>query len=76
MTSRTYRDFTADCEANAAGIAEPTRAAFTKEFSSGDGEVALIAALRADSDVAVELHSDSLRSGRWKLQYPLAFESV
>ena len=36
-------------------IAFITRAAFAKEYGSGDGEVALIAALRADGDVAVEL---------------------
>jgi putative acetyltransferase len=36
-------------------IASITRAAFTRQYGSGDGEVALIAALRADGDVAVEL---------------------
>ena len=36
-------------------IASITRAAFEKEYGSGDGEVALIAALRADGDVVVEL---------------------
>lgn len=36
-------------------IASITRAAFAKQYGNGDGEVALIAALRADGDVAVEL---------------------
>jgi putative acetyltransferase len=36
-------------------IASITRAAFAQEYGSGDGEAALIAALRADGDVAVEL---------------------
>ncbi|HUB84591.1 MAG TPA: N-acetyltransferase, partial [Rhizomicrobium sp.] len=36
-------------------IASITRAAFAGRYGSGDGEVALIAALRADGDVAVEL---------------------
>jgi putative acetyltransferase len=36
-------------------IASMTRAAFTKEYGSGDGEVALVAALRADGEVVVEL---------------------
>lgn len=44
-----------DCAAHADEIAAITRAAFEKEYGSGDGEVALIAALRADGDVAVEL---------------------
>ena len=44
-----------DCIAHADAIATVTRAAFAKEYGSGDGEVALIAALRADGDVAVEL---------------------
>ena len=44
-----------DCAAHADGIAAVTRAAFEKEYGSGDGEVALIAQLRADGDVAVEL---------------------
>ena len=44
-----------DCAARADEIAAITRAAFEKEYGSGDGEVALIAALRADGDVAVEL---------------------
>lgn len=45
-------------EANAAheaAIADMTRAAFTQEYGSGDGEVTLIAALRAGGDVIVEL---------------------
>ncbi|HEY2034257.1 MAG TPA: N-acetyltransferase [Rhizomicrobium sp.] len=44
-----------DCAAHSDGIAAATRAAFEKEYGSGDGEVALIAALRADGDVALEL---------------------
>src|ERR1700753_2148132 len=36
-------------------IASITRAAFARQYGSGDGEVALIAALRADGDVVVEL---------------------
>lgn len=36
-------------------IASITRAAFSRQYGSGDGEVALIAALRADGDVVVEL---------------------
>jgi putative acetyltransferase len=36
-------------------IAAMTRAAFAKEYGSGDGEVALIAGLRADGDVVIEL---------------------
>ncbi|HSM94666.1 MAG TPA: N-acetyltransferase [Rhizomicrobium sp.] len=41
--------------AHAAEIAAITQAAFAREYGSGDGEVALIAQLRADGDVAVEL---------------------
>ena len=50
-------DFTivTNCTAHAEAIAAMTRAAFEKEYGSGDGEVALIATLRADGDVAVEL---------------------
>jgi len=44
-----------DCMAHADAIAAVTQAAFAKEYGSGDGEVALIAALRADGDVALEL---------------------
>jgi putative acetyltransferase len=44
-----------DCAAHADGIAAVTRAAFEKEYGSGDGEAALIAQLRTDGDVAVEL---------------------
>jgi putative acetyltransferase len=44
-----------DCAAHADAIAAVTRAAFQKEYGSGDGEVALIAQLRADGEVAVEL---------------------
>jgi putative acetyltransferase len=45
----------ADCAARSAEIAEITRGAFLKRFGSGDGEVALIAALRRDGDVVIEL---------------------
>lgn len=44
-----------DCAARAGEIAEITRAAFQRRFGAGDGEAALIAALRADGDVVVEL---------------------
>ena len=44
-----------DCAAHADGIAAVTRAAFEKEYGSGDGEVAVIAGLRSDGDVIVEL---------------------
>lgn len=44
-----------DCAAHVGEIAAITRAAFEKQYGSGDGEVTLIAALRADGDVAVEL---------------------
>ena len=36
-------------------IASITRAAFAQQYGSGDGEAALIAALRGDGDVVVEL---------------------
>jgi putative acetyltransferase len=45
----------ADCAAHADGIAAVTRAAFAKEYGSGDGEVAVIAGLRSGGDVIVEL---------------------
>ena len=45
----------ADCAAYADGIAAVTRAAFAKEYGSGDGEVAVIAGLRSGGDVIVEL---------------------
>jgi putative acetyltransferase len=50
-------DFTivTNCAEHTGGIATVTRAAFEKEYGSGEGEVALIARLRADGDVAVEL---------------------
>jgi len=44
-----------NCAMHAGGIAAVTREAFAREYGSGDGEVALIARLRADGDVAVEL---------------------
>lgn len=42
-------------DSHADGIAAVTQAAFAKEYGSGDGEVALIARLRAEGDVVVEL---------------------
>ncbi|MGN6516361.1 MAG: GNAT family N-acetyltransferase [Rhizomicrobium sp.] len=44
-----------ECAARADAIAEVVRAAFARKYGSGDGEVNLIAQLRADGDVAVEL---------------------
>jgi putative acetyltransferase len=44
-----------NCADHAAEIAAITRDAFAREYGSGDGEAALIARLRADGDVAVEL---------------------
>lgn len=44
-----------DCAAHVDGIAAVTRAAFAREYGSGNGEVALIARLRADGDMVVEL---------------------
>jgi putative acetyltransferase len=44
-----------DCAAHADGIAAVTRAAFEKEYGSGEGEIAVIAGLRSDGDVIVEL---------------------
>ncbi len=44
-----------DCAAHAAEIAEITQAAFRKRYGSGDGEAALVAALRRDGDVVAEL---------------------
>ncbi len=38
-----------------AEIADVVRTAFARQYGSGDGEVALIAALRADGDVVVEM---------------------
>lgn len=47
--------FTQNCTGHAAEIAELVRAAFAQRYGSGDGEVALIAALGADGDVVVEM---------------------
>lgn len=44
-----------ECAAHADAIADMVRAAFARQYGSGDGEVKLIAELRADGDVAVEL---------------------
>lgn len=43
------------CTGFTAGIAAMTREAFAAEYGSGDGEAALIEALRANGDVIVEL---------------------
>lgn len=43
------------CAPYTAEIAEIVRAAFLEAYGSGDGEVALIGALRADGEVVVEL---------------------
>jgi putative acetyltransferase len=43
------------CLRDVAEIADVVRAAFARQYGSGDGEVALIAALRADGDAVVEL---------------------
>src|SRR3569832_1252519 len=47
--------FTQDCTGHRAEIADVVRAAYAQRYGSGDGEVALIEALRADSDVIVEM---------------------
>ncbi|HEY8949568.1 MAG TPA: N-acetyltransferase [Rhizomicrobium sp.] len=44
-----------NCAEYAVDIAAMTRKAFARTYGSGDGEAALIAKLRADGDVAVEL---------------------
>lgn len=46
---------TQDCTGHAAEIANVVRTAFAQRYGSGDGEVPLIEALRADGDVIVEL---------------------
>lgn len=53
----TNRQFTIvrDCAAHADEIAGITRAAFARQYGSGDSEAALIPALRACDDVVVEL---------------------
>jgi putative acetyltransferase len=48
-------EIVSDCAALADDIAGMTAAAFAQAFGSGDGEARLIAALRADGDVIVEL---------------------
>lgn len=45
----------ADCLPYAGQIADITRAAFERHYGTGDSEVAIIAALRADGDVVAEL---------------------
>jgi putative acetyltransferase len=44
-----------ECTAHAGEIAAITRAAFLERYGAGEGEVALIAGLRADGDVTVEV---------------------
>ena len=44
-----------DCRGRAEEIAAITRAAFQARYGSGEGEVAIIARLRADGDAIVEL---------------------
>jgi putative acetyltransferase len=44
-----------DCDGRAAEIASVVEAAFRAEYGNGDGETALVAALRASSDVVCEL---------------------
>jgi putative acetyltransferase len=53
-------DFTivTNCASRAAEIAAVTRDAFAREYGSGDGEVTLIARLRDDGVVAVELAAE------------------
>jgi len=46
---------TTDCESLGPAIAAITIAAFERQYGKGDGEAAVIAALRADGDVVVEL---------------------
>jgi len=46
---------TQDCTGHVAAIADVVRTAFTRRYGNGDGEVALIEALRADGDVVVEM---------------------
>ena len=57
MKSVQSRPFTLsqDCTRHAAEIAGVVRTAFAQRYGSGDGEVALIAALRTDGDVVVEM---------------------
>lgn len=57
MTIRHSSSFsvTENCAALAGEIAAATRAAFEAKYGSGEGEVRLIARLRADGDVVVEL---------------------
>jgi putative acetyltransferase len=48
-----------NCADRAEEIAAITREAFAREYGSGDGEVALIARLRVDGDVALELAAEA-----------------
>jgi predicted N-acetyltransferase YhbS len=56
MNNLQSQDFTivAAAPAHAAEIAEITRGAFTERYGTGDSEVWLVRALRADGDVVVE----------------------
>lgn len=54
MQSRPFT-LTQNCTGHTAEIADVVRAAFAQQYGSGDGEVALIAALRSDGDVVVEM---------------------
>jgi len=57
MTNRQFAALTIlrDCGSRAEEIAAVTRAAFQARYGSGEGEAAVIAKLRADGDVIVEL---------------------
>lgn len=44
-----------DCRPYAGQIAQITRAAFARRYGTGDSEAAIVASLRTDGDVAVEL---------------------
>ncbi len=55
MTDKQSFTITANCGPFADEIAADTVAAFARQYGRGDGEAALIAGLRADGDVLVEL---------------------
>jgi putative acetyltransferase len=60
MKSPQSRPFaiTQNCSGREAEIAAVVCAAFARRYGQGDGEVALISALRADGDVVVELAAE------------------
>lgn len=60
MTNRQSPTFTIvhDCGRRSDEIAEIIRAAFQARYGSGDGEVSIVARLRADADVIVELAAE------------------